>query len=160
MNFDRWADRVYSESDFGRSIATTAAGAAGLASYLHWNDWIVTACIGIIVFPVGRILASAIRSHWIQSREQSYSKDRMKELFENLGREEKDVVQAFVWHGSTFITWTQTNGSPEFASSGIESLVSRKLINPSVTAHGMQEAFVLDTQLFEYAQSVLPNHPF
>ena len=160
MNFDRWADRVYSESDFGRSIATTAAGVAGLASYLYWNDWVVTACVGIIVFPVGRILASAVHSHWVQSRQQSHSKDQVKELFDNLGREEQDVVQAFVWHGGKFITWSESNRSSYFSSSGIDSLISRDLIHVSVTAYGMREAFVLDTELFEYAQSVLPNFPF
>ena len=30
----------------------------------------------------------------------------------------------------------------------------------SMTADGMRETFVLDAQLFEYAQSVLPNEPF
>ena len=160
MNFDRWADRVYSESDFGRSIATTAAGVAGLASYLYWNDWVVTACVGIIVFPVCRILASAVHSHWVQSRQQSHSKDQVKELFDNLGREEQDVVQAFVWHGGKFITWSESNRSSYFSSSGIDSLISRDLIHVSVTAYGMREAFVLDTELFEYAQSVLPNFPF
>jgi len=160
MNFDRWIDRVYSESDFGRSIATTAAGAAGLAAYLHWNDWVLAACTGVIVFPVCRILASAIYSHRVQSREQSSSRDKMKELFENLGHEERSVVQAFVWHGGPFITWGQSNRSPSFSSTGIDSLVSRDLIHLTVTADGMREAFVLDAQLFEYAQSVLPNEPF
>ena len=129
MNFDRWAERVYNESDFGKSIATTAAGTASLASYLYWHDWVVSVCIGIIVFPVGRILASAIHSHWAQSREKFYNRDQMKELFDSLGREEKDVVQAFVWHGSTSITWSQVNKSWNFPSSGIDSLVYRGLID-------------------------------
>ena len=159
MNFNKWVERVYDESDFGRSIATTVAGAAGLAAYLYWNDWVLAVFVGIIVFPVGRILASAVHSHWAQSREQNSSRDRTKELFDNLGREERQVIQAFVWQGGTFVTWSEVNRSQHFRSSGIDSLVSRDLIHMSVTADGMREAFVLDSELFEYAQSVLPNDP-
>ena len=160
MNFDRWAERVYNESDIGRSIATTVAGAAGLTTYLYWSDWVVGAFTAIIVFPVGRVLATATHSHWVQSRKRSYSREQIKELFENLGREEKDVVQAFVWHGGKSITWDECDRSPHFSSTGIDSLVSRDLIHATVTGDGMRDAFVLDTQLFEYAQSVLPNVPF
>ena len=42
----------------------------------------------------------------------------------------------------------------------IESLINRDLMHASVTADGMTETFVLDTQLFDYAQTVLPNEPF
>ena len=160
MNFDRWADRVYNESDLGRSIATTAAGAAGLASYLYWNDWVVTACVGIIVFPVGRILASKIHSRWVQWREERNGRDQLKELFDNLGHEEKGVVQAFVWRGGKVMTWGEANRSSYCSTSGIESLISRELIHVSITADGTRESFVLDTQLFEYAQSALPDVPF
>lgn len=159
MNLDRWAERVYSESDFGRGIATTAGGAAGLASYLHWNDWVIAAFVGIIIFPIVRILASACHSRWAQSQEQRYSKDQMKNLLDSLGHEERSVVQAFVWYGSTSITWREVNMSPIFTRAGIDSLVSRGLIDMSVTADGMTETFVLDAPLFEYAQSVLPNDP-
>ena len=65
MTIDRWLERIYGESDLGRGIGTAAAGAAALASYLYWNDWVVTACVGIIVYPVGRILASAIQSQLV-----------------------------------------------------------------------------------------------
>ena len=84
----------------------------------------------------------------------------MKELFETLGHEEKEVIQGFVWHGGTFIRWKDANNSSDFPSSGIDSLVSRELIYVSMTADGMQEGFVLDAQLFAYAQSVLPKVPF
>ena len=160
LNFGQWAVRVYNESDFGRNIATASAGAAALASYFYWNDWVVAACVAAIVFPVGKILASAIHSRWDQLRREKQSKDQIKELFDNLGREEKDVIQAFVWHGGTTVRWAEVDKSPHFSSAGIDSLISRDLIHPSITADGARDTFVLDSQLFEYARSVLPDVPF
>ena len=160
MNFGRWVELVYNESDIGKGIGTTAAGIAGLTTYLYWRDWVVAAFATIIVFPVARILASATHSHLAQSRKRRYGSDQIKELFGSLGREERDVVQAFVWHGGSVITWGQFNASPDFSSVGIESLIGRKLAHVTVTADGMTEAFALDTQLFDYAQTVLPDVPF
>lgn len=71
MNFGQWVERIYGENDFGRGIATSIAGSAGLAAYLYWGDWVIAAFVGIIIFPIGRILASAIHSRWIRSQERS-----------------------------------------------------------------------------------------
>ena len=160
MNLDRWVERIYNESDIGRGLATTAAGVAGLTTYLYWDDWVVAVFVTIIVFPVGKILASTIESYWIQSRERSYSRGQIKELFKNLGSKEKAVVQAFVWHGGSVITWRECNELSYFSAAGIESLINRDLMHATVTADGMTEAFALDTQLFDYAQTLLPNDPF
>ena len=81
----------------------------------------------------------------------------MKELFDSLGWEERDVVRAFVRHGSTSVTWGKTNRSIEFSHDGIDSLVYQGLIDLSVTADGGRETFVLERKLFEYAQSVFPD---
>ena len=160
MNLDRWIERVYSESDIGRGIATSAAGAAGLTTYLYWGDWVVAGFVTIIVFPIGRILASAIHSHWNRSRERNRNRGQLKDLLDNLGSEERAVVQAFVWHGGSVITWGECNQSPHFSAVGIESLINRDLMHASVTADGMTETFALDTHLFNHAQKVLPNVPF
>ena len=160
FNVGQWAVRVYNESDFGRNIATASAGASALACYVYWNDWVIAACVAAIVFPVGKILASAIRSRWDQLRKERQSKGQIKELFDNLGREEKDVIQAFVWHGGTTVRWAEAERSPHFSAAGIDSLISRDLIRTSITVDGARETFVLDSQLFEYAQSVLPDQPF
>ena len=160
MNFDRWVERIYTESDFGRSIATTGAGVAALATYLYWSDWWVSLCVGIIVFPVGKIGASAFHSHRVQTREKTRGRERMSDLLENLGREEKAVVQEFVWHGSKFVSMQESHELPNFASDGIDSLVSRKLVSVTGYSEGTREGYVLDTEMFEYAQSVLPNDPF
>ena len=84
----------------------------------------------------------------------------LKDLFDQLGWEERAVIQAFVWHGGSVITWGECNRSPQLSTAGIESLINRNLVHTSVTADGMTETFALDTQLFDYAQKVLPKSPF
>ena len=41
VSFGHWFERIYSESDTGRGIATSIAGLFGLATYLFWQDWVV-----------------------------------------------------------------------------------------------------------------------
>ena len=160
LNLNRWLERVYSENDTGRVVATSLAGATGLTTYLYWDDWVVAGFSAIITFPIVRLSASALHSRWNRLRERDRSRGQLKDLLDSLGSEEKAVVQAFVWHGGSVITWGQCNQSPHFSAAGIESLINRDLMHASVTADGMTETFVLDTQLFDYAQTVLPNEPF
>ncbi len=152
-NFHRWFEVIYNETDFARGIATTLAGAAGLTTYLWRGDGVVAAFVTIIAFPVAKILVSVIHSRWKQSQSP------MKELFESLGSEEKAAVRGFVSHGGSVMTWGEVNRSMSISSVGIESLIARDLMHPSVMADGMTETFVLDTQLFGYAQKVLPDEP-
>ena len=159
MNFAQWIERIYSENDIGRGVATTISGITGLVSYLYWNDWVIACFVAIIVFPVSKIVVSTIHSRVIESRKRGHSKD-IKDLFEKLSHEEKQVVQAFVWHGGCVMTWRESNESPNISVAGIESLINRGLVHTTVTADGMQETFVLDTELFDYAQTVLSNVPF
>ena len=157
MSFGRWVERVYSESDIGRGVATSTAGATGLITYFYYGDWAVAAFVTIIVFPIGRILASALHTYWTQSRERHRGMDQLGDLFEKLGSEEKAVVHAFVRHGGSVITWRECNQSTHFSAAGIESLINRDLITVGVMADGMTETFALDTQLFDYTQNVLRN---
>ena len=159
MDFDRWIERIYSEDDIGRGVATTISGITGLASYLYWNDWVIACFVAIILFPVSKIVASTIHSRLIESRKPGHSKE-IKDLFEKLSHEEKQVVQAFVWHGGCPITWRECNKSPSISAAGIESLINRDLMHTTVTADGMQETFVLNTELFDYAQTVPSDVPF
>ena len=160
MNFGRWVERIYGERDIGRGIATSVAGALGLTTYLYWGDWVIAAFVAIIVFPVARIVASTIHSHWSKSRQRIDNVGKIEELFEKLGSEEKAVVQAFVWHGGSVITWAECNRSAEFSAIGIESLINRGLMHATMTADGMTEAFALDTKLFDHALTVMPDFPF
>lgn len=157
MNWDQWLDRVYRENDVGRGVATSLAGATGLATYVYSKDWVVAAFAAIIVFPIARMAASACHSYWNRAQERRRSIGDWDDLFQKLGAEEKAVVHAFVRHGGSVITWRECNRSPHFSPAGIESLINRGLLSASVMADGMTETFVLDTGLFDYGQGALRN---
>jgi hypothetical protein len=53
--FDRLAERLYSETDSARSIATSGAGIVGLIIYLLQRDWVIAAFSAVIVFPIARL---------------------------------------------------------------------------------------------------------
>lgn len=57
---EKWAERVYAENDFGRSVATSLSGAIGLAVYLLADDWVIAAFSTIISFPIIRIASTGI----------------------------------------------------------------------------------------------------
>ena len=59
-SLEKWADRVYSENDFGRSIATSLSGTIGLIVYLVTDDWVSAAFSAIISFPIIRIISTRI----------------------------------------------------------------------------------------------------
>lgn len=159
MNFDRLVERIYSESDPGRGVATTVAGATATTIYLYWNDWAVAALIGVTVFPVAKIAASAFYSNWMRSRRRIGDQAEMKELFDKLAFEEKHLVQAFVWHGASVMTWGDCNRW-EVSRSAIDSLIQRGVASVTQTADGIDEAIALDTGLFDYAELILPTSPF
>ena len=94
--WDKWAERVYSESDLGRSIATSGAGAAGLIIYLFSNDFAIAAFSAIIVFPALRLLASSIHRKSENLTKLKNQEDGMQRLYARLSSEEKAVVAAFL----------------------------------------------------------------
>ena len=49
MNLGRWIERIYTEGDFGRNLATSVAGVVGLLTYLQLNDGVTAAFAAIIV---------------------------------------------------------------------------------------------------------------
>ena len=159
MNFDRWVERIYNESDPGRGVATTVAGATATAIYLYWNDWAVAGLVGVTVFPIAKIAASAFHSNWTRSRKRSGDQAEMEELLDSLGFEEKRAVRAFVWHGASVMTWGDCNAW-DLSRSAIDSLIQRGVASVTPTADGMEEAIVLDTGLFDYAESIFPPSPF
>lgn len=145
--WDKWAERIYSESDFGRGVATSIAGAIGLAVYLFTADWVVAAFVTIIVFPVVRILASALQRKAENAATRRKHELEVRGSYERLSDEERAVVAAFVAEGGSVITWDRIN-KLNLPHSAVESLVQRELLFTSVTADGMRETFVLDEQLF------------
>ena len=145
---DKWADRIYSENDFGRSIATSIAGIFGLVVYLFTNDWVISVFTLIIIFPVVRIISTHINNSKNHQRAIRSEKEKLESDFNKLSEAEKDVVKKFVEAGGSVLTWSQVN-QLDIVSAAIESLMKRDLLFTSCTADGMRETFVLDQNLFD-----------
>jgi len=145
---EKWADRVYSESDFGRSIATSIAGVVGLVVYLILKDWVIAAFSSIITFPIIRILSSSINEKHKRKSERKITEENANYVFEKLSNEEIEVVKAFVESGGSVLTWTEVNYLP-IHSSAIETLIQRELMWTSVMADGITETFALETNIFD-----------
>lgn len=159
MKLDRWIERVYSERDIGRGIATSAAGASGLVTYLLCKDVVIAVFVTVILFPLGRIMGSELHSHWDLSKNRRRRLRELQDTIDGFGSEERSVVDAFVHHGGNVITWRECNRLPGFSHTGIEALRSRDLITESVMADGGTETFILNPELFDYAQRILGEQP-
>ena len=155
MNFDRWVERIYSENDPGRGVATTVAGATATAIYLYWSDWAVAALVGITIFPIAKIAASAFHANWSRTRRRSDDRAELEQMLERVGFEERRVLQAFVWHGASVMSWKECN-TWEVSRSAIDSLIERGVARVTDDTDGI----ALDTKLFDYAQSTLEKSPF
>ena len=151
---DKWFDRLYTEKDFGTNIAIAAGAGAGLIMYLSWDDWTVALFGAAMVFPIVKVLASAAHSHWNESRRRKRTKRQLQELFYTLGHEERSVVDGFVRHGGSVITWNERGESSKFSDAGIESLINRQLVREGFASNG-SESFALDPQMYDYAQEVM-----
>ena len=153
---EKWADRVYAETDFGRGIATSLSGILGLGVYLFFGDGLIAACSAIIFFPVARLTASDIHARLSRNADRRAKQSYALHILKSLSDEERAVVSEFVSAGGCVLTWSQMNKCP-VSGSAIESLIQRELLSTSMTADGMRETFVLDTALFKggvsYAKS-------
>lgn len=147
-SIEKWAERVYAETDFGKSIATSLAGVVGLAVYLLLGDWAIAAFAAIIFFPVARLTATAIHARVARHANRRARRNDAEHVFSTLSDEEQAVVAEFVNAGGCVITWSQANRSP-ISGAAIESLIQREVLSTSMTADGMRETFVLDPALFE-----------
>lgn len=147
-NLDKLVERLYSETDFSRSVATSVAGLVGLVIYLLLQDWVIAAFAAIIVFPVIRLASSRIHERRQRSEKRRAEQEEADESYSRLSEHEQAVVQAFVEAGGAVLTWSQMNAL-ELRGSAVESLIHREFLNTSMTADGMRETFVLDQALFE-----------
>lgn len=145
---EKWADRVYAENDFGRSIATSVAGLIGLAVYLLTKDWVISAFASIISFPIIRIIASSFNEKIERNKKRKVEKEEVENLYNKLSSDERNVIQSFVNAGGSVLTWNQMN-SLDVSSSGVESLIQREILWTAYTADGMRETFALDTNIFD-----------
>lgn len=149
--WDKWAERIYSETDLGRSIATTCAGIIGLFLYLLTSDIAIAGFSALILFPVIRVIASKAHNKTELLEKLKEQEDGLQKLYDRLSPEEKKVVSVFVGAGGSVMTWGQINKS-ETQFSAIESLIQRGLLHTSATADGCRETFVLDQDIFDMGQ--------
>lgn len=152
QELNKWADRVYAENDFGRSISTSISGGVGLIVYLTTKDWVLTTLSLIIAFPIFRIISSGLYEKYQQKIQRILKKKDIEQAYNRLSDQEKDVVQAFVRAGGCVLTWRQMN-LESITSAGVESLVQRELLWTSCTADAMTETFVLDSDIFDISRS-------
>ena len=145
---EKWADRVYSENDFGRGIATSFSGIIGLITYLISNDWVIAAFSSIISFPIIRIIATGINEKTGRGKERKISEENAKYIFDRLSNEELEVVKAYINVGGSVLTWGQVNKLP-IQSAAIESMIQREVLWSSVMADGMTETFALNSNIFD-----------
>ena len=157
-SIDKWLEKVYSENDFGRGIATSLSGSVGLASYLYSDDWVIAFFSLIIIFPIARIVATALNERSKVRLTNKLQHKQLVDVFQRLSKEELRVVQAFTESGGTALTFRQIN-ELDLSSPAIESLVQRELLWTSVTSDLMTETFALDTEFFDVAKSMAQTSP-
>lgn len=63
---DKWAERIYAETDVGRSIATSVAGVMGLSVYLLSSDWVIALFSAVIAFPLVRLVATGFHARAVR----------------------------------------------------------------------------------------------
>ncbi|OIN12749.1 hypothetical protein [Oceanisphaera psychrotolerans] len=148
---DKWAERIYAETDVGRSIATSAAGVVGLSAYLVSSDWVIAVFSAVIAFPLVRLVATGVHARTVRRAQGRMELEEAERIYGRLSEDEKTVVQAFVQAGGSVLTWGQVN-QLDLPGAGIESLVQREVVWTSVTADGMRETFALDSAVFDVGQ--------
>lgn len=149
-SFSKIIDRIYTETDFGRSVATSFSGVIGLVVYLVFRDWVIASFSAIITFPIARLFATWGYNSIHNTAEHQKVVDLAAETFSRLSDEELEVISAFVTAGGCVLSWSQINRL-DLAGPAIESLIHRGVLSTSMTADAMHETFVLDTALFDMA---------
>lgn len=145
---NKWAERVYTETDVGRSVATSVSGVIGLVVYLLSNDWVIAAFSTIISFPIIRLIASGMHEKAIRHAKRRIAREEAEHVYDQLSDDEREVVRAFVSAGGSVLTWSHVN-SLSLPGPAIESLIQRELLWSSMTADGMRETFAIDSSIFD-----------
>ena len=148
---EKWAERIYNESDFGRSISTSASGCIGLLVYLIYSDWVLAFFSVIISFPIIRVVSSGLHEKFLKYRTRKIKEEEAAHIYEKLSKDERKIVHKYVESGGTSLTFSQIN-TLNLTRPAVESLIQREVLWTSMTADGMRETFALDTELFDVAQ--------
>jgi len=90
---EKWAERVYAETDFGRSVATSIAGAIGLVVYLLFDDWVIAAFSSIISFPIIRLVSSGLHE-----KATRHAKGKIEREEAIIPQEIQTVKNSFLFH--------------------------------------------------------------
>lgn len=151
MDLDRWAERIYSERDFGRSIATSISVAIGLCIYIIADNWVIAAFAWVIGFPVLRLATSAAYSSYRVRRLSESRQRRIQDLYDKLSDVEKAVLREFVKQGGCVMSWSHAN-RVNLPEPGVSSLKQRGILFDTVSADGMREAFGVTVEIFDVAQ--------
>ena len=157
---NKWAERVYTETDFGRSIATSVSGIIGLSVYVISSDWVIAAFSTIISFPIIRLIAAGMHEKATRGAKRRIEREEAEDIFGRLSADEKAVVFAFVRAGGSVLTSELVNGL-SLPGPAIESLINRELLRTSITADMFGETLVLDSSIFDVGQDQSPaDDPF
>lgn len=135
-------------------VATSISGVIGLGVYLTTSDWVIAAFCVLIAFPIIRVLASRITDRAARDAQRRIDLEEAEAAFRRLSDDEKTVVKAFVQNGGSVMTIPEIN-SLSLPAAAVETLVQREYIRTSLTADGMQATLVLDTAIFDHAQSCM-----
>jgi len=147
-SIEKWAERVYSENDFGRSVATSISSVIGLIIYLNTSDWVIAFFSFLISFPIIRLASTGLHEKRERKKQRNIEKEDALHIFENLSDEEKEVIKSYVNAGGSVLTWGEMNNET-VSRSAIESLIQREIMWTSATADGMRETFALDSNIFD-----------
>ncbi|MFA7238118.1 MAG: super-infection exclusion protein B [Phycisphaeraceae bacterium] len=160
MNWNKLVEIIYTEKDFGRSIATSIAGVVGLSAYFLFADWVIAVFALVISYPLFRVIASAIHSRWKKKRTQLMKDIQAKEKFNKFSPQERQVIEFFVRSGGACVSWGYVNNSKlPFPRPAVNSLIQRGIVHTTVMEDDMTEAFALDTDVFDTAQRVFGPPP-
>ncbi len=107
----------------------------------------------VIIFPIIRVIASTLNQVYSNKKQSHVERQKVQELFDRFSAEEKKVIRAFVEAGGSVLSWSRANRLG-VSESGVESLMQREILYSTMTADGMREAFVIDTEIFDLAQKV------
>jgi hypothetical protein len=140
-NLEKWADRIYSETDLSRGIATSASGIIGLCVYLAKRDVAIALFSLVIAFPLIRALLAPLFERLKSASERKKQQKLADTRYNSLSADEKAVIDGFIRAGGSVMTWGCFNRTA-LSTAAIETLIQRRLLSTSVTADGMTETFV------------------
>jgi hypothetical protein len=154
VGLGRWAEHIYSETDFGRAIGTSVTGVIGLIVYVRTGDWTISAFSAVIVFPLARLVASAAHGRHREHNLAAAARRQAEALFDTLSAEERSVLQEFVNLGGSLMSWGHAN-KVSLSEPAVSSLMQRGILFSSASVDGMSEAFSVDVKFLDVARAKL-----